>query len=134
MGQIPILMDIIGFIKDSASQSKAAMLSDTKTLSLHLALLRATTDDPFTPPDPKHLDALLGSGYTSRATVSTVVEALMDRLQTTRDASVALKCLITAHHIVKRGSFILQDQLSVYLPMAAGTTLNFPISEITPRR
>ncbi|XP_039042400.1 putative clathrin assembly protein At4g40080 [Hibiscus syriacus] len=114
MGRIPILRDIIGIIKDKASQSKAALLSDPKTLSLHLALLRATTHDPFAPPDPKHLDALLASGDTSRASVSTVVEALMDRLQTTRDASVALKCLITAHHIVKRGSFILQDQLSVY--------------------
>ncbi|KAK8566193.1 hypothetical protein V6N13_021267 [Hibiscus sabdariffa] len=119
MGRTPILRDIIGIIKDKASQSKAALLSDPKTLSLHLALLRATTHDPFTPPDPRHLDALLASGHNSRATVSTVVEALMDRLQTTRDASVAIKCLITAHHIVKRGSFILQDQLSVY-PSSGG--------------
>ncbi|KAK8693161.1 hypothetical protein V6N13_070755 [Hibiscus sabdariffa] len=119
MGRTTILRDIIGIIKDKASQSKAALLSDPKTLSLHLALLRATTHDPFTPPDPRHLDALLASSHTSRAAVSTVVEALMDRLQTTRDASVAIKCLITAHHIVKRGSFILQDQLSVY-PSSGG--------------
>ncbi|KHG29480.1 hypothetical protein F383_11240 [Gossypium arboreum] len=114
MGRITILRDFIGIIKDKASQSKAALLSDPKTLSLHLALLRATTHDPFTPPDPRHLATLLASGHTSRATVSTAIEILMDRLQTTRDAYVAIKCLITVHHIIKRGSFILQDQLSVY--------------------
>ncbi|KAL5125099.1 putative clathrin assembly protein [Glycine soja] len=39
----------------------------------------------------------------------------MDRLQETNNAAVVLKCLIAVHH----GSFILQDQLSVY-PSAGG--------------
>ncbi|XVE86837.1 hypothetical protein DITRI_Ditri18aG0067100 [Diplodiscus trichospermus] len=114
MGRITILRDFIRIIKDKASQSKAALLSNPKTLSFHLALLRATTHDPFTPPDPRHLAALLSFGHSSRTTSATAIEALMDRLQSTRDASVAIKCLITVHHIIKRGSFILQDQLSVY--------------------
>ncbi|EOX91988.1 PREDICTED: putative clathrin assembly protein At4g40080 [Theobroma cacao] len=114
MGRVTILRDLIGIIKDKASQSKAALLSNPKTLSLHLALLRATTHDPFTPPDPRHLAALLSFGHSSRAIAATAIEALMDRLQTTRDASVAIKCLFTIHHIIKRGSFILQDQLSVF--------------------
>ncbi|XVF59068.1 hypothetical protein PTKIN_Ptkin07bG0245000 [Pterospermum kingtungense] len=114
MGRVTILRDLIRIIKDKASQSKAALVSNPKTLSLHLALLRATTHDPFTPPDPRHLAALLSFGHCSRATASTAIEALMDRLQTTRDASVAFKCLIIVHHIIKRGTFILQDQLSVY--------------------
>ncbi|XP_022740053.1 putative clathrin assembly protein At4g40080 [Durio zibethinus] len=114
MGRITILRDLIRIIRDKASQSKAALVSDPRTMSLHLALLRATTHDPDTPPDPRHLADLLSVGHSSRATASTVIEALMDRLQTTRDASVAIKCLITVHHIIKRGSFILQDQLSVY--------------------
>ncbi|XVF61545.1 hypothetical protein PTKIN_Ptkin08bG0138300 [Pterospermum kingtungense] len=119
MGRITILRDFIGIIKDKASQSKAALLSNPKTLSLHLAILRATTHDPFTPPDPRHLAALLSFGHGSRATAATAIEALMDRLQITRDACVAIKCLITVHHIIKRGSFILQDQLSVY-PSSGG--------------
>ncbi|XP_039066757.1 putative clathrin assembly protein At4g40080 [Hibiscus syriacus] len=114
MGRVKILRDFIGIIKDKASQSKAALISNPKTLFLHLALLRSTTHDPFTPPNPRHLAALLSFGHSSRATASTAVEALMDRLQTTRDAAVAIKCLIAVHHIIKRGSFILQDQLSVY--------------------
>ncbi|KAL4386977.1 hypothetical protein GQ457_09G011080 [Hibiscus cannabinus] len=114
MGRVKILRDFIGIIKDKASQSKAALISNPKTLSLHVALLRATTHDPFTPPDPRYLATLLSFGHSSRATASTAVEALMDRLQTTRDAAVSIKCLVTVHHIIKRGSFILQDQLTVY--------------------
>ncbi|KAK9165784.1 hypothetical protein Scep_000975 [Stephania cephalantha] len=60
-----------------------------------------------------HISAVLSYGFASRATASLCIHALMDRLHTTRDASVALKCLITVHNIIKRGSFILQDQLSV---------------------
>ncbi|XP_031256225.1 putative clathrin assembly protein At4g40080 [Pistacia vera] len=108
------LTNLIGIIKDKVSQSRVAMVSNPRTLSLHLAVLRATTHDPSSPPNKKHLTSLLDFGHSSRATASAVIETLMDRLQTTRDASVAIKCLITVHHIIKHGSFILQDQLSVY--------------------
>ncbi|KAM5577121.1 putative clathrin assembly protein [Rosa sericea] len=124
MGRKTKLKDLLmGAIKDKASQSKAAILSTLNTAasstpqssqSLHLALLRATTHDPFSPPPAKHLATLLSFGHSSRATASAAIEALMDRLQTTQNSSVALKCLIAVHHIVKYGSFILQDQLSVF--------------------
>ncbi|EEF28409.1 clathrin assembly protein, putative [Ricinus communis] len=108
------LRDLIGIIKDKASQSKAAVIRKPKTFSLHLALLRATTHDPFTPPNSKHITTVLSYGHSSRATAASAIEALMDRLQSTHDSSVAVKCLIIVHHIIKHGSFILQDQLSVY--------------------
>ncbi|XP_004288460.1 PREDICTED: putative clathrin assembly protein At4g40080 [Fragaria vesca subsp. vesca] len=128
MGRQTKLKDLLmGAIKDKASQSKAAILSKLNTdacsplssQSLHLTLLRATTHDPFSPPPAKHLATLLSFGHSSRATASAAIEALMDRLQTTQNSSVALKCLIAVHHIVKYGSFILQDQLSVF-PSAGG--------------
>ncbi|KAF7834453.1 putative clathrin assembly protein [Senna tora] len=109
------LRDLIGVVKDKASQSKAALLSKRATLTL----LRATSHDSFTPPTPKHLSTLLSSGDGSRATAAAAVELLMDRLQRTHNSAVALKCLIAVHHIVKRGTFILQDQLSVF-PAAGG--------------
>ncbi|RZC12918.1 putative clathrin assembly protein At4g40080 [Glycine soja] len=109
------LTNLIGIIKDKASQSKAALLSKRTTLSL----LRATSHDSSTPPTRKHLATLLSSGDGSRATASAAVEVLMDRLQGTNNAAVALKCLIAVHHIIHHGSFILQDQLSVY-PSAGG--------------
>ncbi|KAM7276184.1 hypothetical protein ACFE04_018050 [Oxalis oulophora] len=121
MSRIIKFRDIIGIIKDKASQSKAK----AKSLSLHLALLRATTHDPFTPPNPKHISAFLSFGHSSRTVASAAIESLMDRLQMTRDASVAVKCLITVHHIIKHGSFILQDQLSVYPSTGGRNNLKF---------
>ncbi|XP_061365757.1 putative clathrin assembly protein At4g40080 [Gastrolobium bilobum] len=114
------LTNLIGIIKDKASQSKAALLSKRTTLSL----LRATSHDSFTPPTHKHLSTLLSSGDGSRATASAVVEVLMDRLQGTNSSAVALKCLIAVHHIIKHGSFILQDQLSVYPSTGGRNYLN----------
>ncbi|KAK9112288.1 hypothetical protein Scep_019807 [Stephania cephalantha] len=73
------------------------------------------------PPHQNHMSAVLSYGFASRATSSLCIHALMDRLHTTRDASVAFKCLITVHNIIKRGSFILQDQLSV-CPKYGGKT------------
>ncbi|KGN53669.1 putative clathrin assembly protein At4g40080 [Cucumis sativus] len=113
------LSSLIGLIKDKASQSKAALLAKPNILSFQLALLRATTHDLHAPPSDKHLSALLSLGKTSRATAAPAVEVLMDRLQTTHNSAVALKCLIAVHHIFKDGDFILQDQLSVF-PFTGG--------------
>ncbi|KAH0976385.1 hypothetical protein GBA52_026104 [Prunus armeniaca] len=51
----------------------------------------------------------LSFGLSSCATASSVVESLMDRLQITHDFAVAFKCLLAVHHVIKYGSFILQD-------------------------
>jgi len=101
------LKDLIGMMKDKASQGKAAILSQRATLSL----LRATSQDSFTPPTSKHLSTLLTAGDVSRATASAAMELLMDRLQSTQSSAVALKCLIAVHYVLKRGSFIMRDQL-----------------------
>lgn len=114
------LRDLVGAIKDKASQGKAAILSRQNTLSL----LRATTHDPHAPPNPKYLAAVLSLGHSSRAAASAFVETLMDRLQSTGDAYVALKCLVAAHHMANRGSFILQDQLSVFPTYGGRNYLN----------
>jgi hypothetical protein len=122
MGRITSFADLIGRIKDKASQSKAALVSSntkSKTLSFHLSVLRATTHDPSTPPGNRHLAVILSAGTGSRATASSAVESIMERLHTTGDACVALKSLIIIHHIVKHGRFILQDQLSVF-PASGG--------------
>lgn len=124
------LQDIVGRIKDKAAQSKAALSPLSKPHEG--ALLRATTHDPYAPPEEKHVAALLSYGHRSRFTASAVVESLMDRLQTTGDAPVALKCLLTVHQIIRRGSFILQDQLSVF-PFAGGRNY-LKLSDFRDRR
>ncbi|CAA2961527.1 putative clathrin assembly protein At4g40080 [Olea europaea var. sylvestris] len=115
MGRETTIRDILGVIKDKASLSKAALLSKSNvSLSLRLAILRATTHGPPAPPDDHHLSAILSFGNSSRTTASAVITALMDRLNSTSNCYVAFKCLLIIHHIIKRGPFILQDQLSVF--------------------
>ncbi|KAG4920104.1 hypothetical protein JHK84_048947 [Glycine max] len=101
------LKELIGIMKDKASQGKAAILSKRATLSL----LRATSHDSYAPPTCDHISMLLSSGDGSRATSSAAVHLLTHRLQTTQSSAVALKCLIVVHHVIKRGSFIMRDQL-----------------------
>lgn len=112
--KILTLRDLVGAIKDKASQSKAAFVSKPSSFSLHRAVLRATTHDPSSPPEDHHISNLLTLGNSSRATASSLIVIIMDRLHSTGDSTVALKCLLIIHQIIKRGPFILQDQLSVF--------------------
>ncbi|KAK6923347.1 AP180 N-terminal homology (ANTH) domain [Dillenia turbinata] len=118
------LQDLIGAIKDKASQTKAIVLSNSPSLSFHLSLLRATTHHPTTPPPTKHINTILSFGHSSRATASATVDALMRRLHSTRSPAVALKCLLTVHLIIRRGTFILQDQLSIFPSFGGHNYLN----------
>ncbi|KAL8472188.1 hypothetical protein ACS0TY_028788 [Phlomoides rotata] len=111
MGKITSFRDLIGLIKDKASLSRAALLSNPTSVT---AVLRATTHSPLAPPDDHHISALLLLGETSRSTASPIITAVMDRLHRTRNGVVALKCLLIIHNIIKRGPFILQDQLSIF--------------------
>ncbi|XP_077213185.1 putative clathrin assembly protein At4g40080 [Tasmannia lanceolata] len=122
MGRKSNIQHLLGFLKDKASVSKASLLSKTNSLSTSspdLAVLRATTHEPSTPPNETHLTTLLSFGHSSRITASSLVKSLMDRLHKTHNSSVALKCLIIVHTIITRGTFILQDQLSIY-PSSGG--------------
>lgn len=113
--RITTLRDLIGIIKDKASLSKAAVLSNSDTISLHLAVLRVTAHTPSdVPPDDHRISVLLSIGDSSRSTASQLVSSLVDRLHGTKNSTVALKCLLVFHHIIKRGPFILQDQLSIF--------------------
>ncbi|KAF5198010.1 ENTH/ANTH/VHS superfamily protein [Thalictrum thalictroides] len=113
------LKEVFGVIKDKVSLSKAAILSKPNNQSMHLAILRATTHEISTPPNQKHINMILSYGHSSRNTASTCIDALMVRLHNTHNSFVVFKCLIIIHYIIKRGSFILQDQLSVY-PFVGG--------------
>ncbi|MED6127577.1 hypothetical protein PIB30_089346 [Stylosanthes scabra] len=110
------LNEIIGIIKDKASQSKAAILSNRATLSL----LRATSHDPSTPPNHHNLSTLLSSADGPRSSASAAISILLHRLHSTHSSAVALKCLLAAHHVIRYGTFILQDQLSTAYPCSRG--------------
>ncbi|GFY87372.1 ENTH/ANTH/VHS superfamily protein [Actinidia rufa] len=84
--------------------------------SNHPCVLRA--------PEDVHLQALLSLGDASRATASALVESLMARLRRTGDAVVAIKCLLIIHQVIRRGPFILQDQLSLFRVFGGRNYLN----------
>ncbi|KAD5960640.1 hypothetical protein E3N88_12112 [Mikania micrantha] len=89
------MREFIGIIKDKVSLSKVALLTNSNTLPLHLAVLRTTSHTPSTLPTDHHLATLLSLGDGSRATASTLINSLIHRLQRTTNATVALKCLFT---------------------------------------
>ncbi|TQD86520.1 hypothetical protein C1H46_027913 [Malus baccata] len=103
----------IGILKDKASILKATLCINGR-VSVHLAVLRATTHDPSRLPSETRIASVLALGLSSRLTACACIEALMDRLHVTRSAFVALKCLLTIHNIISKGSFILKDQLAYY--------------------
>ncbi|KAL1569667.1 putative clathrin assembly protein [Salvia divinorum] len=119
--RIITLRELIGIIKDKASLSKAALLS---TAPIRLAVLRATSHSPPAAPDDRHVSALLLSGEASRSAASPIIAALMLRLHRTGNSIVALKCLLVFHHILRRGPFILQDQLSIFPAYGGRNHLN----------
>ncbi|KAH7845344.1 hypothetical protein Vadar_000883 [Vaccinium darrowii] len=118
------MRNLIGIFKDKASLIKAALSIKRAAASVHVAVLRATTHNPSAPPSSRRLSAVLSLGHASPPTAGACIAAIVDRLNATRDAYVALKCLITLHHVVTKGSVVLKDQLSVYPAVGGRNFLN----------
>ncbi|XP_026416052.1 putative clathrin assembly protein At4g40080 isoform X2 [Papaver somniferum] len=116
MGRPKNLRGFFEIIKDKATISKEIIISKlpNTTSSLNLAILRATSSEQSTPPHENQIISILSFGHSSRNTASSCIESLMNRLHHTHNSYVSTKCLIIIHNIIKRGSFILQDQLSIY--------------------
>ncbi|XP_015885248.3 putative clathrin assembly protein At4g40080 [Ziziphus jujuba] len=119
MGRRKKIRNLLGILKDKASLIKAAISINRQLSSINVAVLRATTHNPSSPPSENCIAAVLALGHSSRTTSCACIVALMDRLHATHSAPVALKCLFTAHNIATNGSFILKDQLSFY-PSSGG--------------
>ncbi|XP_002513988.2 putative clathrin assembly protein At4g40080 [Ricinus communis] len=124
MGQTKKLRILISFLKDKTSLIKTT-LSTKRHSRIHIAVLRATTHDSSAPPSDHRIAAVLSLRHiTSHDAASTCIEALMDRLHSTKNAFVALKCLFIMHIIITKGSFILKDQLSIYPSFGGRNFLN----------
>ncbi|KAJ6398763.1 hypothetical protein OIU77_019521 [Salix suchowensis] len=124
MGHRKKLKTVIGILKGLTSIIKATLSTKSNTKT-HTAVLRATTArNSSSPPSDDRIAAVLSLGRGSRLTACSVIEALMDRLHGTKNPSVALKCLFTIHSILKKGSFILKDQLSFYPSFGGRNFLN----------
>ncbi|XP_047320341.1 putative clathrin assembly protein At4g40080 [Impatiens glandulifera] len=109
---------LAGILKDKASLLKAILSFRRATSSVHTTVIKATAHGQSPAPD-HYISAVLTIGEESRQSARACISAIMDRLHSTRDARVALKCLTLLHYIFSKGSSILKEQLSVY-PSAGG--------------
>ncbi|XP_050213165.1 putative clathrin assembly protein At4g40080 [Mercurialis annua] len=120
MGQTKKLKILISFLKDKTSIIKTA-LSAKRHTKIHISILRATTHDASSPPSDHRIAAVLSRSHlSSHDAASTCTYALMNRLHSTKNASVALKCLFIMHVIITKGSFILKDHISINHPSFIG--------------
>ncbi|OMO96487.1 ENTH/ANTH/VHS superfamily protein [Corchorus capsularis] len=105
---------VLGFLKDKGSLIKTSLSTKRHKSAVHRVILRATTHKSSAPPSDHRLATVIALGEGSTYAASAGVQALMDRLNRTSDAWVALKCLFLIHNILVKGSVLLKDQLSVY--------------------
>ncbi|GAV83243.1 ANTH domain-containing protein [Cephalotus follicularis] len=124
MGNRKKLRILIGFMKDKASIIKATLSTKRNTSAIHRKILQATTHGECAPPSDHRVTTILSLGHGSHLAVRASIETLMDRLRATHDATVALKSLFIIHNILSKGSFILQQQLSIYLSCGGYNSLN----------
>ncbi|KAK9748998.1 hypothetical protein RND81_02G095600 [Saponaria officinalis] len=103
------LRKFVGLLKDKMSLFKATLLlAAPRTSSLHVAVLRATSHNPSHAPPNETVDDVLALG---RPAAGALVHALLHRVHHTSNAYVALKCLLTIHHLISRGSHVINDQI-----------------------
>ncbi|KAI0507080.1 hypothetical protein KFK09_013198 [Dendrobium nobile] len=124
------LQRFVGVIKDKASLTKATLVSPpSSSAAADLAVLRATSHHhPSSPPHPHHIAALLSFGHGARPAAAALSSSLSSRLLSTRDPSVALKSLLSLHHLLRSAPFILLDSLfSSLLPKASGRHTRSPL-------
>lgn len=127
------LRELIGILKDKASLIRATLLftcstsaSASASSSSRLAVLRATSHHAYAPPHDHLVASVLAIGRANRLAAGACVDALMDRLHGTRNASVALKCLIVLHGVAavpdgatSSSPSFLRDQLAA-VPSSGG--------------
>ncbi|KAM7516869.1 hypothetical protein LguiA_006452 [Lonicera macranthoides] len=113
------LRQLLHIFKDKASLIRATVSTKRATSSIRVAVLRCTTHSSSSLPQDHRIATVLTLGNGSRPTACTCIETIMDRLHKSHNAYVALKCLLTLHNIISKGSFILKDQVSFY-PCSGG--------------
>ncbi|MBA0595679.1 putative clathrin assembly protein At4g40080 [Gossypium raimondii] len=114
MGYRKNLRIVCGNLKDKGSLIKTVLSSKPHKSAVRCVILRATTHGSSSPPSNHRIAAVISLGLESKTEACSCIQALMDRLHSTSNALVALKCLYTIHNIIGKGFFILKDQLSMY--------------------
>lgn len=123
MGYRKNLRIVFGNLKDKGSLIKTVLSTKPHKSAVRCVILRATAHGSSSPPSNHRIAAVISLGLESKTEACSCIQALMDRLHSTSDGLVALKCLYTIHNIIGKGFFhniigkgffILKDQLSMY--------------------
>ncbi|XP_027368402.1 putative clathrin assembly protein At4g40080 [Abrus precatorius] len=118
------LRNLVHNLKDKASVIVASLSIKRHVSSIRVHVLRATTHNFSTPPSEARIAAILSAGRGSYILPRACINALMDRLHKTQNATVALKCLFTLHNIIAKGPLTLKDNLSYYPSHGGHNALN----------
>ncbi|KAK7301149.1 hypothetical protein RJT34_12010 [Clitoria ternatea] len=118
------LRNLLHSLKDKASVIAASLSNNRHVSSVRIHVVRATTHSFYAPPSEAKISAVLSAGRGSYLLPRACIDALMDRLHKTQNATVALKCLFTIHNIIAKGPLTLKDNLSHYPSHGGNNNLN----------
>lgn len=116
MGHSKKLKNLHSIFKDKAKIIKAKFSITNQTASsIQIVVLRATTRTTHSPPHEHLISSLISFGHTTRYSASACISTIINRLHHHHQPNVyvALKSLITLHHMITSGSFVHKEQLSV---------------------
>ncbi|PHT50789.1 hypothetical protein CQW23_10536 [Capsicum baccatum] len=113
------LRDIIGILKDKASLIKANLSTKRGISSIQVTVIRATTHASASPPRNHRISAIISAGDHSLPAIYACINTIMDRLHSTNNPYVALKCLFIFHNIMAKGSLLYKDHAS-FSPSSGG--------------
>lgn len=124
MSRKRILRDIIGIFKDKASLIKANLSTKRSVSSIQVTVIRATTHASASPPRNHRITAIISAGDHSLPAIYACIDAIMNRLHSTRNPYVALKCLFIFHNIMAKGSNLYKDHASFFPSSGGHNSLN----------
>lgn len=124
MSKKRILRDIIGIFKDKASLLKANLSTKRGVSSIQVTVIRATTHASTSPPRNHRIAAIISAGDHSLPAIYACIDAIMDRLHSTQNPYVALKCLFIFHNIMAKGSLLYKDHVSFFPSSGGHNSLN----------
>ncbi|KAK1406728.1 hypothetical protein QVD17_38336 [Tagetes erecta] len=124
MGRSKKLKHIHSIFKDKAKIIKAKFsITNHTTSAIQIAVLRSTTRSARSPPPDHLISALVSFSNTTRHSALACISTIINRLHHHHQPNVyvALKCLITLHHMFIGGSFVLDEQVMMFQSMTTAS-------------
>ncbi|KAK7321243.1 hypothetical protein VNO77_31690 [Canavalia gladiata] len=109
-----MLRNVIHNVKDEVSMLKASLSLKRRESSIHVHVIRCTTHKLSTAPSEDQIEPFISVECIPYLLPQVSINALLDRLHKTHNATVSLKCLFILHNIITKGSLEMKDILFSY--------------------